>query len=184
MTGDETKIVKRMRSAQRRRIVALKRNSKNMELDIDAYNKRFDKAIEKFVVANEAPFDLSFEMNKTKTKIKSLVQDWVKVFAISGTSQQLEDMAKVVKSSEGNASIHNATSVYLGNNFNSRFAKAIENGKKIAFVVTGKEATDKIKFLEYGWSSLASLSRKVERFISLGEDSKKDIVHVLEAMKH
>ena len=184
LSGEETKQVKRLNAAHRRRVVALNKNSKNMELDIEAYNKNFNKFLHKFILENESPFDLSFEMNKSKTKIKTLIQDWVKVFAVVGTPIQLENMTNTLNSSEGKVSIHNATSLYIGNNSKSQYTNAVQQGKKVAFLVTGKEATDNIEYMKYGWTSLLFISKKIERFISLSDDNKKNIVPVLEAMKH
>lgn len=182
LSGEETKKAKSLHTAHRRRMVALRK--KNMELDIESYQKQFNKYLQSFIVANESPFDLSFEKNKTKTRIKSLIQDWVKVFAIVGTSTQLEDISKTINSSEGNASIYNATGLYLGDKSKSQCTKAVNDGKKIAYIVTGKEATKKVRSLDYGWSSLSRIRGKVERFIFLGDNDKKNIVPVLEAMKH
>ncbi len=55
--------------------------------------------------------------------------------------------------------------------------------KKINFVVTGKEATDKVSFMDFGWSSINGISRKIQRFISL-DNVKKQTKPIQEAMEY
>lgn len=184
LSGEENKKAKQLQVAHRIRMVSLRKKYKNTDFDTESYHKQFNKYLHSFILKNESPFDLSFEMNKTKTRIKSLIQDWVKVFAIVGTSTQLEDIAKIINSEKGNASIHNATGLYIDDNLMSQCANAVKDGKKVAYVVTGKEATEGVRALEYGWSSLSRIKGKVERFIFVDDNNKKNLVPVLEAMKH
>ena len=92
-------------------------------------------------------------------------------------------MKKIIEKTNGKATILDATELYTQGLTNGLCNEAASQGKKINFVVTGKEATDKVSFMDYGWSSLNGISKRIQKFISL-DNVKEKVKPIQEAMEY
>jgi len=105
-----------------------------------------------------------------------------KVYACAGTKEQINELKDIIQSSKGNGMVYNATDLYINREGDGLCTQAARQGKEIAFVVAGKKDTDKVSFMESGWSSINGISRHLDRFIEL-TDVKKQVRAIQIMMK-
>lgn len=91
-----------------------------------------------------------------------------KVFALAGTFKQIERVGKKIKEYPGDVvMLKDATELYKGSNTDGFCSKAVRQGKELAFVITGKKDTDKVRFMEQGWGSMNGISHRLEAFLNI-----------------
>lgn len=105
-----------------------------------------------------------------------------RVYACAGTKEQMNELQNIVNKSKGNGMFISATDLYVNRAGNGLCTQAAHQGKEIAFVVAGKEDTNKVSFMEFGWSSVNGISRHIDRFIEL-TDVKKQSRAIQKMMK-
>ena len=157
--------------------------SEKFKKSLDRQYNRYLNQKRDFLLDSATNFSISAIYNPQKTRVKSVSREYDSVYAVSGTEQQIEEMKKIIKKTNGKATILDATELYTQGLTNGLCNAAASQGKKINFVITGKEATDKVSFMDYGWSSLNGISKRIQKFISL--DNVKDKVRpIQEAMEY
>lgn len=92
-----------------------------------------------------------------------------KVFAVAGTYKQIERVGEMVKKYPGDVIVmKDATDLYIGSNTMGLCSNAVRQGKELAFFVTGKKDTDKVKYMaERGWSSMRAVSNQLDEFLNI-----------------
>lgn len=115
--------------------------------------------------------------------VKSIERKYAQVYAIAGTPEQIHELRSIIAKTQGYATCLDATDLYKGSHSDGQCAKAANEGKEIAFVVTGKASNKALSFMDYGWSTLNGVSKRLQRFISL-DNVKEQAKQIQEAMEY
>lgn len=121
--------------------------------------------------------------NDDNTSVREIERQYSSVYAVAGTSEQIEELNKIIAKTRGYATSMDATHLYKGSFSDGQCAKAANEGKEIAFIVTGKAANRALSFMDYGWSSVNGVSKRLQKFISL-DDVKTQAKQIQEAMEY
>ena len=121
--------------------------------------------------------------NDKNTSVRELERQYSSVYAVAGTSEQIHELRGIIARTQGYATCLDATDLYKGGYSSGQCGKAANEGKEIAFVVTGKQANKALSFMDYGWSSVNGVSKRLQRFISL-DNVKEQAKQIQEAMEY
>ena len=159
------------------------KDSTKFKNSVERQTNNHNQKVRKLLLDSTGNFDISAIYDKSQTRVKSIEREYDSVYALAGTPEQLEDLQRILKNTKGVANYSNATHLYQGRKTNGLCSKAVQDGKEIAFVVTGKENNRNISFMEFGWSSINAISRRIEKFISL-ENVPEQAKAIQEAMEY
>lgn len=112
-------------------------------------------------------FDISARYDKSNTRVKSVDREYDSVYAVAGSSEQIEELKGILVKTKGYVDISDATDLYKGAPTRGLCSQAVKEGKEIAFVVTGKENNKNLSFMQFGWTSINAISRRLQRFVEL-----------------
>ena len=115
--------------------------------------------------------------------VKAIERKYAQVYAVAGTPEQIHELRGIIARTQGYATCLDATDLYKGGYSSGECGKAANEGKEIAFVVTGKQANKALSFMDYGWSSINGVSKRLQRFISL-DNVKEQAKQIQEAMEY
>ena len=104
-----------------------------------------------------------------------------RVYAVAGQKQKITKLKEILEKSDGNSLVLDATDIYVRNQGNGLCTKSAKRGKKIAFVITGKDI-DRACFMESGWGSVNGISRHIYKFIDLN-NVHNNAAEIITAMK-
>ena len=105
-----------------------------------------------------------------------------KVFAVSGTREQVDKIKSEVHNSEGKGLFIYATDLYKQDPQEGLCTKAVQEGKEVAFVVCGKKAFNSVYYFNQGWGTLRGISKKLDEFVNLDEDDKNVVKNIKQEM--
>ena len=110
-----------------------------------------------------------------------------KVYALYGTNKQILDTYNgICNDLDKNSSIRyiDATQIYQKNNGKGLLTKVAHNGKDVAFVVTGKSDNEKIRFMEFGWTSINGISQHICKAFNVDKIRKKDVQEIKDSARN
>ena len=143
----------------------------------------YNQMVRDLLLKSATNYDISATYDKSGTRVKSVDRKYDSVYAVAGTSEQLDKLEEVISKTRGKAIILDATDLYTEGKTNGLCAKAAAEGKEISFVITGKEACNNISFMQFGWSSIHGISRRIQRFIDL-RNTEEQAKNIQEAMEY
>ena len=158
-------------------------NSDRFQKSATRQMNHHNQKVRDLLLKSATNYDISATYDKSKTRVKSVDRKYDSVYAVAGTSEQLEQLQKIISKTKGKAIILDATDIYDQGKTNGLCSKAVSEGKKISFVVTGKEACNNVSFMKFGWTSIQGISRRIQRFIDI-RDTKEQAKTIQEAMEY
>lgn len=182
LSGDESQKAQQFYEDLVIEILSIQEPKQSRQSAFDKIMKKTQDTFNKFVDTTESVFELNVSKNKRNTQIENISKQYPGVFAVAGTKEQINQLRNIVSKSKGNGYFMEATSLYTNRKGSGLCTDAAKSGKEVAFVVTGKEATDNVSFMNYGWSSINGVSRHIDRFVEL-TDVKEQAKAIQEAMQ-
>lgn len=90
------------------------------------------------------------------------------VYAVSGSQDQIVNLHNglLEEMREDKALLMPATDIYEGSTGRGLCAKAVKEGKEVAFLITGKNVKD-VLFMSHGWGSLNGISQHIANFFEM-----------------
>lgn len=105
-----------------------------------------------------------------------------RVYAVAGSQDQINQLHKIVRRTSGKGCFLYATDIYKNSYGDGMCARAVREGKEVAFVVAGKKDYENVMFMKPGWGSINGVSHHLDRFIDL-VDVRKQANAIQKAMK-
>ena len=128
-------------------------------------------------------YDISAIYDTSKTRVKSVDRKYDSVYAVAGSTQQIEELKKILAKTKGYVDVSDATELYKDFPTRGLCSQAVQDGKEIAFVVTGKENNKNLSFMQHGWTSINAISRRLQRFVEL-QNVPEQAKTIQEAMEY
>ena len=138
----------------------------------------------KNLALNSSPnFCIEAEYSKDGASVKEVNRKYAQVYALAGTPEQIRELRGIIAKTNGYATCLDATDLYKGGRSSGLCSAAVTEGKEIAFVVTGKASNRALSFMDYGWSTVNAVSRRLQQFISL-ENVQEQAKQIQDAMEY
>lgn len=142
-------------------------DSDKFKKSVNRQMSRHNQRVRDLVLNSATNYDISATYNKKNTAVKSVDRKYDSVYAVAGSIEQIEELRNIIAKTKGYANFSYATDLYKGNPTRGLCNQAVRDGKEVAFIVTGKENNRNLSFMQQGWTSIHSISRRLQRFMDL-----------------
>ncbi|MBQ8886350.1 MAG: hypothetical protein IJY61_01435 [Candidatus Gastranaerophilales bacterium] len=158
-------------------------DSNRFNISVRRQMNHHNQKVRDLLLKSATNYDISATYDKSKTRVKSVDRKYDSVYAVAGTSEQLDKLEAIISKTKGKAIILDATDLYTQGKTTGLCANAAAEGKEISFVVTGKEACNNVSFMQFGWTSIQGISRRIQRFIDL-RNTEEQVKTIQEAIEY
>lgn len=142
-----------------------------------------NQKVKNLLLDSATNYDIDATYDASRTRIKSVDRIYDSVYAVAGTKDQISELQNIFSKTTGQVMVMSATDLYTQGRTTGLCTDAASKGKEIAFVVTGKKSCDNVSFMNFGWSSLQGISKRIQSFINL-ENVKEQTKQIQEAMEY
>ena len=158
-------------------------DSRRFQTSTNRQMNNYNQKVRNLLLNTATNYNISAKYDKSGTRVKVIDREYDSVYAVAGTKEQLSKLNDIISNSKGKAIVLDATDLYKQGKTDGLCAKAVSEGKKVSFIVTGMDSCKNISHMQFGWSSINGISRRLQRFIDL-RNTEEQAKTIQEAMEY